>query len=89
MFGFTTRSHLDVPHFRKINRLTVFERVESCIATIVFKYWNGIVPSYINDMFQPSLNRYNTSSQMALDTPLRKTNTGQQALIFSWTENMV
>ena len=40
-------------------------------------------------MFQPSLNRYNTSSQMALDTPLRKTDTGQQALIFSWTENMV
>ena len=35
------------------------ERVESCIATIVFKYWNGIAP-------RPSYNRCNTKSQVAL-----------------------
>ena len=36
--------------------------------------------SYINDISQPSLNRHNTGSQMTLDIPLQKTNTGQQAL---------
>ena len=37
------------------------------------------MPLYINNIFQPSGSRYNTGSQMALDIPLRKTNTGQQA----------
>ena len=36
----------------------------------------------IKGMFQPSLNRYNTRSQIALNIPLRKTNTGQMALSF-------
>ena len=58
------------------NNLAVSERVESCIATTVFKYWNGIVPSYTNNM--PSYNKYNTKSQIALDIPLQKT----------WTEKM-
>ena len=71
-------SYIDVAHFRKINQFTVSERVESYITTPVFKYCNGIVPSYINDIFKPQYNRYNTRSQMALDIPLRKTNTGQQ-----------
>ena len=33
-------------------------------------------------MFKPSLCRYSTRSQMALDIPLRKTNTGQKSLPF-------
>ena len=60
------RSHIGVAHFKKINWLPASEKVKSCIATTVFKYWNGIVPSYINYMFNPSCNRYNTRSQMAL-----------------------
>ena len=64
------RSHIGAAYFKKINWLPVSERVESCIATTVFKYWNRIVPSYINDMFKPSYKRYNTRSQMALDIPL-------------------
>ena len=38
-------SHIGVIYFKKINWLPVSERVESCIATVVFKYWNGIVQS--------------------------------------------
>ena len=63
------------------NNLAVSERVESCIATTVFKYWNGIVPSY-NNMFKPSNKKYNTGSQMAFDIRLQKTNTRKKALIF-------
>ena len=91
LFGFTPLFHIGATYFRKINWLPVFERVESCIVTTDFKYQIEIVPSYINDMFQSSLNRYSTRSKMALDIPLRKTNTGgQQALSFLgpkiWTE---
>ena len=52
------------------------------IANTVFKYWNGIAPGYIYEMLKPSLCRYSTRSQMALDIPLRKTNTGQKSLSF-------
>ena len=61
------RGHISSSHFRKINWLAVKHRVELCTFTTVFKYWKGIAPSYLNDMFMPSLNNYNTRSQMALD----------------------
>ena len=74
------RSYIDPSHFRKINWLPITDRVEYYIANIVFKYWNGIVRGYIHEMFKPSLCRYSTKSQMALDIPLRKTNTRQKSL---------
>ena len=52
------------------------ERVESCITTTLIRYWNWIEPSYINDMFQPSLN---SRSHMTLGISLGKANTRQQA----------
>ena len=73
-------SHIDPSHVRKIYWLPAGDRVEYCIANTVFKYWNGIVPGYIHEMLQPSLCRYSTRSQMALDIPLRKINTGQKSL---------
>ena len=69
-------------HFRKVNLLPVEHRVELCTSTTVFKYWKGIAPSYLNDMFMPSLNNYNTRSQMALDIPLYRTNKGQKSMSF-------
>ena len=36
---FTSRSHINPSHFRKINWLPVSDRVEYCIAKTVFKYW--------------------------------------------------
>ena len=76
------RSHINPSHFRKINWLPVSDRVEYCIANTVFKYWNGIVPGYIHEMFKPSLCRYSTRSQMALNIPLRKTISEQKSLSF-------
>ena len=69
------RSYIDPLHFRKINWIPVNDRVECCIANTVFKYWNGVAPGYIHEMFKPSLCRYSTRSQTALEIPLRKENT--------------
>ena len=53
-------------------------RVELCTPAAVFKKcWEGIVPSFLNDMFMPSLNDYNTRIQMALDKLLFRTNNGE------------
>ena len=77
-----TRGHISPSHFRKINWLPVEHRVELCTSTTVFKYWKGIAPSYLNDMFMPSLNNYNTRLQMAFDIPLCRTNKGQKVCHF-------
>ena len=80
--NFPPRSHIDPSHFRKINWLPASDRVEYRIANTVFKYWNGIVPEYINGMFKLSLCRYSTRSQTALDLTLWKTDVGQKSLSF-------
>ena len=69
--------------WNKINWLPVERRVELCTAATVFKYCKGIAPSNLNDMFMPSLNNYNTKSQMALDIPFCRTNKGQ-----NWTKGL-
>ena len=75
------RGHISPSHFRKINWLPVEHRVELCTSTTVFKYWKGIAPSYLNDMFMPSLTNNNTT-QMALDIPPCRTNKGQKGMSF-------
>ena len=77
-----TRHHIGPNEFRNINWIPTKERVEQRIATSVFKYWNGNTPSYFNEIFVPSPNRYSTRLQMALDIPLRKSNIGQKNLSF-------
>ena len=76
------RSHIDPSHFIKINWVPVSDRVEYCIVNTIFKYWNGIVPGYIHEVFKPWLCRYSTRSQMALDILLWKTNTVKKSLSF-------
>ena len=56
------------------------KNVKTVVPNTVFKYWNGIVPGYILEIFKPSLCKYSTRSQLALDIPLRKSNTGQNSL---------
>ena len=77
-----SRGHTNLSHFRKIKWLSVERRVELCIATTVFKCWKVITPSYLNDMFMPSLNNYKTRSQMALDIPLCRTIKLQKSVSF-------
>ena len=76
------RGHISPSHFKKINWLPVEHRVELRTSTTVFKYWKEVVPSYLNDIFMPSLDNYNTRSQMALDIPLFRTNKGQKSMPF-------
>ena len=76
------RGYINPPFSRTTNWLPVERRVEICTSTTVFKYWKGIAPSYLNDMFMPLLNNYNTRSQMALDIPLCRTNKGQKSMSF-------
>ena len=52
------RSHINLSHFRNIKWFPVSDRVEYCIVNTVFKYWNGIVPGYIHEIFKPSIYRY-------------------------------
>ena len=75
-------SHSYQSHFRKINWLPVSHRVEYCIANTVFKYWNGIAPEYIHEIFNLSLCRYSTRSQIALEISLRKAKTWNKMLSF-------
>ena len=81
-FAWSSRGHINPSHLRKINWLPVERRVELCISTTVFKCWKGIAPSYLNDMFMPSLNNYNTRSQMALDIPLCRKIKRQKTMSF-------
>ena len=79
------RSHIDPSNYRKINWFPV----EYCIANTVFKCWNRIVPGYIHEMFKPSLGRYSTRSQMALDIPLAENEYRVKKLILLGSKNMV
>ena len=80
-------SHISATHFQEINWLPVEHRAESCIATIFIVTWSRttmkcLTLSYINEVFLSSLSRNTTCSQIALDTPLGKTNIGQKSLSF-------
>ena len=50
--------------FKNINWLPTKERVEQRIAAKVFNYWKGTSPLYVNEVFVPSRNAYNTRSHM-------------------------
>ena len=81
------RGHVSLSHFRRINWLPVEHRIELCTSTTIFKYWKGKALSYLNDMFMPLLNNYNTRLQIALDIPLCRTNEEQKSVI-SWTKDL-
>ena len=78
--------HISPSHFRKIIWLPVERKVELLTSTTAFKYWKGIAPSYLNDMFMPSQDNYNTRSQMALDISLCRTSKGQKSMSFLGTK---
>ena len=47
-----------------------------------YKYWTGIAQDCLNDICVPSLNNYNTRSQMTFDITLFRTNKGQKGASF-------
>ena len=71
-----SRQHIGYKEFKKINWLLAKERVKQRIAAKVFNYWKGTSPLYVNELFVPSRNTFNTRSHMALEIPLKKSNLG-------------
>ena len=67
----------NLERFRNINWLLVSDRVQYCIENTFFKHWNGFVPGYNHEMFKPSLCRFSTRSQIAMEN-----NTGQKSLSY-------
>ena len=77
-----SRQHVGAKKSKKINWLPIKERVEQCIATKVFNYWKGTSTLYVNELFVPSRNTYNTRSHMTLEIPLKKSNLGRNSISF-------
>ena len=79
--------HINPSHFRKLNWLPVEHRVELCTSTTVFKCWKRIAPSYLNNMFMPSLSNSNTRSQIAL-VCLFVEKSKNKKYVTSWTKHL-
>ena len=77
-----SRQHVGAKEFKKINWLPTKERVEQRIATKIFNHWKGTSPLYVNELFVPSRNTYNTRSHMTLEIPLKKSNLGRNSISF-------
>ena len=60
-----SRQDVGTKEFEETNWLPTKERVEQRIITKVFNYWKGTSPLYVNELFTPSWNTYNTRSHMA------------------------
>ena len=59
-----------------------------CCFFCVGEYCRRIAPSYFDDMFAPSVNKYNTSLQMASGESQRKANLGKK-FIYSLVKSMI
>ena len=74
-------------------------RFKQCVNAIVFKYFNGHGPNYLNEVFEISIenNFQSQGSFQNLKCLFRKTNTGQLALSYigpifwnkTWTNSSV
>ena len=82
-------SHEECEH---LNWLPVTYRFKQCVISIVFKYFNGQCPNYLNEVFDIATesNFQLRNSFQKLKCPFRKTNNGQQALSYigptSWNK---
>ena len=77
-------THISHKEFETLNWLTVTERFNQCINSIVFKYVSGQCPNYLNEVFQtaPENNIQTRGSFLKLKWPFRKTNADQMALSY-------
>ena len=73
-----SRHHIGAKEFK--DWLQTKERVEQRVATIVFQYWKGTSPFYVNELLVPSRNVCKTRSHMALVIPLKKSNLDQKGV---------
>ena len=76
-----SRWHSGAKKFQEINWLPK-KRVAQRVATNVFKYCKETSPFYVNELFVPTRDTYNTRSHMALEIPLRKSSLGKKSISF-------
>ena len=76
--------HISEDDFKRINWLSVDQRVQQSINVTVFKYINNACPYYMKDVFEyASQGTTNSRSNYArLKVPLRKTTMGQKSLSY-------
>ena len=76
--------HISHEGFERLNWLPVTYRFKQCIISIVFKYFNGRLPNYLNEVFDVTTesNFQLRNSFQKLKCPFRKTNNGQHALSY-------
>ena len=77
-----SRQHIGAKEFKKVKWLPTKGRVEQLIVTKALNYWKGTSPLYVNELFVPSRNTYNTRSHLALETALKKSKLGQKSISF-------
>ena len=77
------RSHVGLADFTSINWLPVNHRVNQCISSNVFKFFNDLCPTYMEHVFSQGEQRRSTRrSFQKLNLPLRKTVQGQRTLSY-------
>ena len=76
--------HISHEGFERLNWLPVTYRFKQCIISIVFKYFNGRLPNYLNEVFDVTTesNFQLRNSFQKLKCPFRKANNGQHALSY-------
>ena len=76
--------HISHEEFERLNWLPVTNRFKQCVISIVFKYFNGQCPNYLNEVFDVATesNFQLRNSFQNLKCPFRKTNNGQHALYY-------
>lgn len=79
---FDTKLPIGTKEFKNINWIPTKERAAKVMPKNMFKYWKGIAPLHVNQLFIPSDNSYRTRSQTVLDIQLRQSNIGQKNLLY-------
>ena len=77
-------SHISQKEFETINWLSIKERYNQCVNSIVFKYFVNQCSHYLNDVFMkaPECSSSLRNSYQKLQQSFRKTNASENALSF-------
>ena len=78
------RHHIFSKNFESINWLPDNKKVHQCINAITFKFVNNACPSYLNEVYEyaPQFRIEWISNFPNLKVPFRKTNMGQNGLLY-------
>ena len=79
-----SKAHIGLTKFDKVNLLYINDRLEQCIRSMTFKYFNYLSPLQLNDVFKLAGQHTTTSSisLFKLSQSLRNTNHGQKSLSY-------